>query len=74
MPWSIDRKHFALIAVALGLAIVAVTFIGNYPPQVLRGVMLHRYVAAAAACAAMLSQKQSDDALCRDADRATHIF
>jgi hypothetical protein len=56
LSWSsLDCKYVVLIAVALGLAIVAVTFVGHYRPQVLNGVVV-LFLALAAACLATLSR------------------
>ena len=54
---SIEVKHTALIVALLGSAIVSVTFIGNYRPQVLGGVGI-LFVALAAVCMAILARPQ----------------
>jgi hypothetical protein len=54
---SFDRKHVVLIAAALGLAIVTLTFTGHYRPQVFREVVL-LFGFLAATCLAILSRVQ----------------
>ncbi len=57
MPCPTEVKHSALVVALLGSAIVAVTFIGNYRPQVFGGVVL-LFVALAATCLAIISRTQ----------------
>jgi hypothetical protein len=58
LSWSrFNHKHVVLIATALGLAIVAVTFIGHYRPQVFSGVVV-LFGILAATCLAILPRTQ----------------
>jgi hypothetical protein len=58
LSWSgFDRKQVALIAIALGLIIVALTLIGHYPPQVSNGVVL-LFGILVPTCLAILSRRQ----------------
>jgi hypothetical protein len=62
LSWpSFDRKQVALIAAAVGLAIVVMTLNGHYRPSVLSGVII-LFAVLAASCFAIVtrSQRRSD--------------